>query len=185
MKNNAAENEKNWLSTCKAMRARLETVEQGLVSLILSLIILLATYQIGLRWLTAGGLPWIDPLLRYTVLWGGLLGAVLATARAQHISLDVVSFLVPDRLKPWLTLITCSFSAVIAGFLFRAAILFLQSEIAFGSSSLLGLPSWVLFLIFPISFAMISFHFGLSALLAFVDRDTTDLPQQSPPDTRT
>lgn len=179
MTSNTADNRNSWSLKCKAILARVEAVEQGLVTIILSLIILLATYQIGLRWLTTGGLPWIDPLLRYSVLWGGLLGAVLATARAQHISIDVVSYLIPEKLKPWLTLITYSFSAVIAGFLFRAAILFLQSEIEYGSNSLLGLPSWVLYLIFPISFGMISVHFALSALLAISDRESTR-PQPNP-----
>ena len=166
-----------WSLKLKAVLNRVEIVEQGLVALILTLIILLATYQIGLRWFTSGGLPWIDPLLRYSVLWGGLLGAVLATARAQHISLDVVSYLMPERVKPWLRLITLCFSAVVAGFLFQAALLFMQSEIEFGGNSLFGLPSWILYLIFPISFGMISVHFILSALLTVIDKGSAD--QQS------
>lgn len=170
MESDVANNRAGCSLKFKAVLRRIEMVEQGLVTLILTLIILLATYQIGLRWFTSGGLPWIDPLLRYCVLWGGLLGAVLATARAQHISLDVISYLIPDRMKRWLKLITLCFSAVIAGFLFRAAVLFLQSEIAFGSNSLFGLQSWILYLIFPISFGMISVHFILSALLTVMDR---------------
>ncbi len=167
-----------WSLKFKAALTRIEMVEQGLATLILTLIIVLAVYQIGLRWLTSGGLPWIDPLLRYSVLWGGLLGAVLATARAQHISLDVVSYLIPERIKPWLKLVTLCFSAVVAGFLFRAALLFLQSEIEFGGSSLFGLPSWILYLIFPISFGMISVHFILSALLTVMDKKSVG-PQSS------
>ena len=163
----------DWSLKLKAVLNRVEMVEQGLVTLILTLIIVLATYQIGLRWFTSGGLPWIDPLLRYSVLWGGLLGAVLATARAQHISLDVVSYLIPERAKPWLKFITLCFSTVVAGFLFRAAVLFMQSEIEFGGTSLFGLPSWILYLIFPISFAMISVHFILSALLTVFDKRST------------
>ncbi len=171
-----------WSLKLKAVLNRVEMVEQGLVTLILTLIIVLATYQIGLRWFTSGGLPWIDPLLRYSVLWGGLLGAVLATARAQHISLDVVSYLIPERAKPWLKFITLCFSTVVAGFLFRAAVLFMQSEIEFGGTSLFGLPSWILYLIFPISFAMISVHFILSALLTVFDKRSTG--QQASSDKR-
>jgi TRAP-type C4-dicarboxylate transport system permease small subunit len=173
MESDLSNNSFGWSLKLKAVLSRVEMVEQGLVTLILTLIIVLATYQVGLRWFTSGGLPWIDPLLRYAVLWGGLLGAVLATARAQHISLDVVSYLIPERLKPWLKLITLCFSAVVAGFLFRAAVLFMQSEIEFGGTSLFGLPSWILYLIFPISFAMISVHFILSALLTVMDKRST------------
>ena len=170
MESDVANNSDGWSLKFKTVLSRIEKVEQGLVTLILTLIILLATYQIGLRWFTSGGLPWIDPLLRYCVLWGGLLGAVLATARSQHISLDVVSYLIPERIKPWLKFITLCFSTVVAGFLFRAAMLFMQSEIEFGGTSLFGLPSWILYLIFPISFAMISVHFILSALLTVMDK---------------
>lgn len=179
MESDATGNRYGWALKFKAALNRIEMVEQALAALILTLIIVLAAYQIGLRWFTSGGLPWIDPLLRYSVLWGGLLGAVLATARAQHISLDVVSYLIPERIKPWLKLVTLCFSAVVAGFLFRAALLFLQSEIEFGGSSLFGLPSWILYLIFPISFGMISVHFILSALLTFMDNRSAG-PQPSP-----
>ena len=116
-------------------------VEQGLVTAILTVIIILAALQIGLRWLGSGGLPWIDPLLKYCVLWGGFLGAVLATSRSQHISLDAVDYLIPDKIKPVLKLITLCFSAVVALFLFNAALLFLKSEMEFGGNSLFGFPS--------------------------------------------
>ena len=61
--------------------------EEIILTIFLTSLILLACYQIGLRWFTSGGLFWIDPLLRYLVLWSGLLGAVLATAKNNHISL--------------------------------------------------------------------------------------------------
>lgn len=154
----------------------IEQIEQWAVTLILILIVLLATYQIGLRWFTSGGVAWIDPLLRYLVLWGGLLGAVLATTRGQHISLDVVGYLIPDKLTLWLGLIIRCFSATVAVFLFRAALLFLGSEIEYGGSSLFNLPFWIWYLIFPISFGMIAFHFIVSAFLIFSERPGTKTP---------
>lgn len=139
-------------------------VEETLLTLVLSAIIVLACYQILLRWLTQGGLLWLDPLLRYLVLWGGLLGAALATARDHHISMDVVGYLLNDRAARWLRLLTNLFSTVVAFFLVRATFLFIRSEYEFGGSGLFLLPTWIWNLIFPLAFTAIFLHFLLNVL---------------------
>jgi len=142
--------------------ARLETF---LLCLILLLLILLSSYQIGLRWFTSSGLVWLDPLLRSLVLWGGLLGAALATLSRKHIALDVFSYLVSDRLKRWFSLTTTLFSAMVSGLLLRAALLFVKSEMVFGGPSLFGIQSWVWYLIFPITLALITLHFMINLII--------------------
>ena len=139
-------------------------VEEAILTALLTVIIVLACYQISLRWLTQGGLPWIDPLLRYLVLWAGLIGAALATARNNHISMDLIGYLLPTRARQWLSLLINVFSTVVAAFLVRATLLFIRSEYEFGGSGLLGLPNWVWNLIFPLAFGAICLHFLLNAL---------------------
>jgi TRAP-type C4-dicarboxylate transport system permease small subunit len=139
-------------------------LEEAVLAALLSVIIVLACYQISLRWLTQGGLPWIDPLLRYLVLWGGLIGAALATARDNHISMDLVGYLLGARARNWLGLLINIFSTVVAAFLVRATLLFIRSEYEYGGSGLLGLPTWVWNLIFPLAFTAICLHFLLNAL---------------------
>ena len=145
----------------------LARLEEALLTVLLLVMIVLACYQIALRWFTSGGLLWIDPLLRHLVLWGGLLGAVLATAKDNHISMDILSYLVGDRAKRWLKLAINLFSTIVCVFLFRATILFIKSEIAYGGSSLFGWASWVWNLIFPIAFALICLHFLIGAIASF------------------
>ena len=142
---------------------RIIKCEEALVSLLLTAMILLACYQIGLRWFTSGGLPWINPLLRYLVLWSGLLGAVLATARDNHIALDAIGYLLQRKLKLFIHLLTDGFCVVVSIFLFRATLLFIKSEIEFGGPGLFGLDTWLWFLIFPIAFGMILLHFSIDA----------------------
>ena len=139
-------------------------LEEVILAALLTVIIGLACYQISLRWLTQGGLPWIDPLLRYLVLWGGLIGAALATARNNHISMDLIGYLLGNRAKQWLSLVINIFSTVVCAFLVRATLLFIRSEYEFGGSGLLGLPSWAWNLIFPLAFSAICLHFLLNAL---------------------
>ena len=139
-------------------------VEEMVLSVLLSAMILLACYQIGLRWFTSGGASWIDPLLRYLVLWSGLLGAVLATARNHHIAMDAVGYLLHPRMKAWLGLLTHAFCVIVSLFLFRATILFIGSEIEFGGPGLFGLSTWIWFMIFPIAFGLILIHFAVDTI---------------------
>ncbi len=144
-------------------------LEEALLSILLTAMIILACYQIGLRWLTSGGLPWIDPLLRYLVLWSGLLGAVLATAKDNHIALDAISYLLHRRLKLWVHLLTTVFCVAVSFFLFRATILFIRSEYEFPVSGLFGVESWLWYLVFPIAFGMILLHFSIDVITTIRD----------------
>ncbi len=141
--------------------APLVRLEEFLLTVLLSTLIGLACWQIGARWFTSGSVAWIDPLLRYLVLWSGLLGAALATAKDNHISLDAVGYLLLGRVKLWVDLMTRLFCVVVSFFLFRATLLFISSEIEFGGSTLFGLASWIWNLIFPLAFFLILLHFIL------------------------
>ncbi len=134
----------------------------GLLCLLLVAMILLACLQIGLRTFFSGGLLWADPLLRYLVLWCGMLGAVVATREKKHIGIDVLGYLAPDRIKVWIDLVIDLFSSIVASVLTWAAINFVRNEVLYGGSSLLNIPSWVWNLIFPLAFFLITIHFFLA-----------------------
>jgi len=70
---------------------RLHRVEDGLLALLLTTMIVLAGTQILLRNIFDSGFVWIDPLLRVLVLWLGLLGATVATRHNKHIRIDLLS----------------------------------------------------------------------------------------------
>ena len=134
----------------------------ALLCLLLVAMILLACLQIGLRTFFSGGLLWADPLLRYLVLWCGMLGAVVATREKKHIGIDVLGYLAPDRVKVWIDLTIDLFSAIVASVLTWTAINFVRNEVLYGGSSLLNVPSWVWNLIFPLAFCLITIHFLLA-----------------------
>jgi TRAP-type C4-dicarboxylate transport system permease small subunit len=137
--------------------------EESVLGIFLVIMILLACVQILLRTVFSSGLSWADPLLRYLVLWSGLLGAAMATSQGKHIALDIISFLVPKSLHAWLHVLTDLFSATVAAFLTWAAYLFIRSEMEFGNTQLLSIPSWVWNMIFPIAFVLITLRFLMAA----------------------
>lgn len=137
----------------------------GLLCLLLVAIIGIACLQITLRTFFSGGFLWADPLLRYLVLWSGMLGAVVATREGKHIAIDVITYLAPEKIKKWIHLAINLFSCVVAGALTTASVIFVRNEAMFNSTELLNLPSWAWNLIFPIAFGMITFHFLIALLI--------------------
>lgn len=134
----------------------LARIEETVLCLLLLTMILLSCLQILLRSVFASGLLWADPLIQQLVLWSGLLGAAMATAKGKHISLDVINYLIPEKIQPWILLLVHVFSALTATLLTYASYLFLQSEMKYGNPGLLGLPSWIWNLIFPLAFTLIA-----------------------------
>lgn len=133
-----------------------------LLCLLFVVMLVLACLQISLRTFFSGGLLWIDPMLRYLVLWCGMLGAVVATRERKHIAIDVLGYLAPEKFKAWLGLVIDIFSSLVAAVLTWAAIVFVRNEYLFGGFFLLSIPSWVWNLIFPVAFALITLHFLLT-----------------------
>ena len=142
----------------------LDKGERTLLCLLLAVLILLTCGQIILRIFFASGLFWADPLLRYLVLWCGLIGAVSATGQGKHIALDIATNYLPKKIQPWITLITHLFSILAAGGLTWAGWRFLRGEIEFGGAGPLSLPLWFWNGIFPMAFGLITLKYLLLLL---------------------
>ena len=140
--------------------------EEGFLCLLLTAMIILACLQIILRSVFSGGLMWADPLLRYMVLWSGLLGAALATSKGEHISLDLASLIIPEKYLIFVQLCCHIFSSIVAAILLWASILFLREEMLFSSGDLLGIPAWCWNVIFPFAFFLISSRYAIQSCIA-------------------
>lgn len=140
-------------------------MEELFLCLMLATMIGVACLQIMLRFFSSGGgFLWIDPLLRYLVLWTGLFGAAAVTGRGKHIALDIISYLLPPKYHPWLRTVINLFSAAVCGILTWAAVIFIRNEAEFGSRILLSIPSWVWNLAFPVAFALITLRFLIATV---------------------
>ena len=142
----------------------LSWAEAAFICLLLLAMILLASVQIFLRSFYSSGLLWADPLLRFLVIWAGLFGAAVATKQAKHISIDIISHLVPAQFMPWLRVLLNFFSAAVCIILTSAAVKFVRDEALYGGRSILDIPSWELNLIYPLAFGIIAARFLILAL---------------------
>jgi len=156
-----------FLAICRTFFRWLGWLEEGLLCLLLTVMILLACVQIGLRFFH-GGLVWADPLLRYLVLWTGLLGGAVATKHGNHIRIDLASHLLPPVLQRWLQVLLDLVSALVCGVLTRVSVTFVRNEAAFGGpAELFAIPGWMLYLVFPLVFGVMSCRFLIAAVTAF------------------
>lgn len=139
-------------------------VEQLLVAVLLSLMIVVAFLQIVLRNVFFTGLSWGDPVVRYMVLWVGFIGASIATKEGRHINIDVFSRFVPGLGNILIQGIGYSFSSFVCGILTFAALKFIRNEAQIGGITFLGIPAWVPGLIIPSALGIMTMRFGLRSL---------------------
>ena len=133
-----------------------EKIEEYFLSVLLLIMMLLVCAQIILRSFFSGGLIWADAFIRYLVLWSGMLGAALATARGKHISIDFAAHFFPPAFQPWLQLLVQIFSCLASVGLCYASWLFINNEYSFGGQGPFGAASWLWNLVFPLTFFLIA-----------------------------
>lgn len=143
----------------------LHRLEDGLLVGLLALTIVLGGLQIALRNVFETGIDWVEPMLRYGVLWLGLLGALVASRENRHISIDILSRWLKGRALTASRLLTFGFTAAVCGVLAWHGGRFIALELEYPSGGFAGIPSWVLALILPACFGLMALRFACRAVL--------------------
>jgi len=139
----------------------LQKIEDSiLVGLLLSMICM-AVLQIVMRNLFDAGILWGDELIRVLVLWIGLIGAMIASRNNHHISIDVISRYLPDRIKKLTNLMTAIFTSLVCAVMAYFSLVFVIMEKEDSLMAFATIPAWVCESIIPISFAIISLRYIL------------------------
>ena len=145
-------------------RAALHRLEDSILCLLMTSLILLAFGQIALRNLFGISFLWTEPLIRHLVLWCSFLGALIASRMDKHIRINAVQLLLRGRWKLVTELAASLISASVCGLLTWAACHFLEDEKAYGGQGVFGLPTWILLLVFPLTFGFMTLRYlGRSA----------------------
>jgi len=139
-------------------------VEDVLLVVLLSSMIVLASTQILLRILLDYGLIWADPLLRVMVLWLGLTGATVASRHNKHIHIDVLTRFFSKNLYLFVQTLVGQFTAWVCIIIAWHGARWVQMDYLDEMTSLGGIPSWMLEIIIPISFAVIGIRYFLFSI---------------------
>jgi len=162
----------------KNVLEKLHRIEDGIIALLLFAMILIASSQIVLRNLFESGIIWADPLLRVMVLWLGLLGALAATRENKHITIDLLTRFLTETARLFSKSFANLFSSIVAGLLAYHSARFVIMEYESQSTVITTIPAWIVELILPIAFSLMSLrfviHFIISLRVIFTRKNKDD-----------
>lgn len=159
-----------WRQGLERIEQWARALENGLLTLLLALLIVLASSQILLRNVFSTALPWGDEAVRLLVLWLALFGAIAASRDGRQIRIDVLSRLLPKRFVWIPDVVATGFTAVVCALFAWHAWRFVQDSRAFGDQLLGDWPAWVLQLILPVGFAVMAYRYAVRTLGVVVRR---------------
>ncbi len=146
-------------SVLERLGGMLAAVEDGILVSLLTAMIGLAGTQILLRNLWDTSIGWGDPLLRVTVMWIGLLGAMAASRDDNHITIDLVSRLLEGRAEAVTRIITGLVSAIVCTALAWHGMRFVLFEREDQAIAFASVPAWMCELIIPVAFGIMALRF--------------------------
>jgi len=145
-------------------------VEDGLMALLLTAMILLAAGQILLRNLFDTGIIWADPTLRMLVLWITLMGAVAASREHRHIRIDLFSRYLSKKHNAYAQSVIDLFTASVCGMIAWHAGRFVYFEWQDGTQLFGTIPAWLGEVVMPLGFGVMTLRFLFSIPMRFLQR---------------
>lgn len=153
----------------------LRGLETAVLVLLLSTMLGLSAYQVIARNLFDGGILWGDAAVRVLVLWGALLGAMVAARSDEHIRVDLINRYLGEQAQRHMRRVTSAFTAAICGVVAYFSAVFVIDERSFGDVAfnatfgpieVLGVPeldidvmAWVCQLIMPVGMGLIALRY--------------------------
>ena len=147
----------------KCYKFLLKTETGILVVLLLSMIVL-AVVQIIMRNFFSSGLLWVDSFVRIAVLWMALLGAMVASRKGKHITIEVFSQNLSDRMQHIIRRITDTYTAVICFVVMYYSFVLVKIEYEDAGLAFAFVPNWLCEAIIPFAFLVIGLRYMIAAL---------------------
>ena len=152
----------------RRMHAILQSIENGVLVSLLVMIISMAVVQIVLRNFFNTGIIWGDVLVRILVLWIGMLGAMVASRRGDHISIDIVTRYLSPRARQRVNGLVQTITFLICTLVAYHSLKFVLSEVEYGGNAFAGVPVWLCAAIIPFGFSVIALRYLLLATHSFL-----------------
>ena len=143
----------------KRINDGLAKIEGWALVVLVIVMVSLSFLQVILRNFFQTGIIWADPFNRHLVLWVGFFGASLAAYKGKHITIDILSRLVPVVWKPVINILINSVGIYVCWILTKASFEFVQMEKEGGAILFLNIPTYIVEIILPLGFALITFRF--------------------------
>lgn len=153
------------LAVLRKVDGAIAAVEKVLVVSAIAAMVVLSTVQIGMRTAGAGGLPWADELIRFSMMWVAFLGASLATSERRHITIDLLDRSLSPRGKAVFNLVVEILGVLVLGAIAYVGWWYIGQERMYPDKSpALGVLYWHVKTIIPAALGIIAWRFGLLAI---------------------
>ena len=136
-------------------------VENAALLILLGTMIGLSVLQIGNRQFLGGSIamPWADELIKIIVLWLAMVGSIAAGRDGKHIRIDLISHLLAGPIVAWSRVVVDLFAAAVCAMIGWQAWRLVREEMSWGDTALVDVPVWMLHIILPAAFILISYRF--------------------------
>ena len=151
----------------------LSKIETALLCLIIAIMIGLALLEIVLRYGFRENPLWKTVVLQNLTLWLCFLGAALATAEKRHISIDVLSRILPEKINRYSRYLIDVLSITVVSILVYYGFLFLIDEQGMQTTLIGTVPLWWAKTIIPLGFVLIDIHLLLQLGIRLTGGDIT------------
>lgn len=112
-----------------------------------------------LEWLGLGGIIWAQKLSLYFMLWGGLFGSALASAKGSHLRPEIADKVLPKKILPIVKVLEQWIIAVFFLFLTYLSIIYVIESFGLDEvNPVTGIYLWKVQLIFPYIFFSMGFR---------------------------
>lgn len=149
-----------------------EIAENALLVLLLLTMVLLSAAQIVLRNFFDIGFFWSDELLRMMVLWVAVTGAVAATRNDKHISINLLDSFAGAGARRFAKVVAHAFGAAICALMTWVSIDFVRTSREYGDILLGNAPAWILQLVLPVGFGLMTWRYLVLLLGDFLETDS-------------
>lgn len=153
-----------------ALRLSLLKLEDGVIVGLLLITLTLAVLQILLRNFFDIGIAWVEPLLRITVLWIGMVGAMYASRDDSHIKIDIGMRFLAERFQPFAKAAVYLFTATVCGIAAWHSAMFVLVEMEDGGMAFAKIPVWLTEAIIPFGFGIIALRYIISTVIILYPR---------------
>ncbi|TGN16909.1 TRAP transporter small permease [Leptospira idonii] len=122
------------------------------------------------EWMGLGGIVWAQKLSLYFMLWGGLFGSALASAKGSHLRPEIADKVLPKKVLPYIKIVEQFVIAAFFLFLAYLSIIYVIESIELDEvNPVTEIHLWKVQLIFPyifISMGLRHFTYGIFPKLA-------------------
>lgn len=159
-------------------------IEEGAIAILLAFMTLLTFLQVVLRYVFNTGLLWSLEATVYAFAALVLFGMSYGVRTRSHIAVDLVVKRLPSGLRHIAALLAVALCLLYCGLMLYGSVVFVERLAALGNYARdIPAPKWVLTLVMPLGFALLSYRFLVAGWHVVKGKDADmDYPDHHDPD---